>query len=143
MERTVAARLVFRTVADTKAALAIAVARNPGYTSFDESLSVTVGGEPVRLTELPEHHGGRLHYMEFADPSEVTVEYSATVTGQALPEEVAPDIHQRCRNRGADPDFPAGVLVQSRVAHVTTVRGRSCFACVPYSTTWTSFQNAT
>ena len=89
MERTVAARLVFRTVADTKAALAIAVARNPGYTSFDESLSVTVGGEPVRLTELPEHHGGRLHYMEFADPSEVTVEYSATVTGQALPEEAS------------------------------------------------------
>ena len=31
MERTVAARLVFKTVADTKVALAIAAARNSGY----------------------------------------------------------------------------------------------------------------
>lgn len=89
MERTVAARLVFKTVADTKAALAVAVARNPGYTSFEESLSVTVGGEQVPLTELPDHHGGRIHYMEFPDPSEVTVDYSATVTGQAMPEEAS------------------------------------------------------
>ena len=44
MERSVSARLVFRTVADTKVALAISVARNPGYTSFDESLSVTAEG---------------------------------------------------------------------------------------------------
>ncbi|UZX03776.1 transglutaminase family protein [Arthrobacter sp. CDRTa11] len=89
MERTVAARLVFKTVADTKAALAVAVAKNPGYSSFSESLAVTVGGEPVPVTELPDHHGGRMHYMEFADPSEVTVDYSATVTGQALPEEAS------------------------------------------------------
>jgi transglutaminase-like putative cysteine protease len=89
MERTVAARLVFKTVADTKAALAVAVAKNTGYSSFFESLAVTVGGEPVQVTELPDHHGGRMHYMEFADPSEVTVDYSATVTGQALPEEAS------------------------------------------------------
>ena len=87
MERSVAARLVFKTAAHTKAALAIAVARNPGYTSFQESLSVTAGGEQVPLTELPDHHGGRIHYMEFADPAEVTVEYSATVSGRAVPED--------------------------------------------------------
>lgn len=87
MERSVSARLVFKTVADTKAALAIAVAKNPGYSSFQESLSVTVGGDQVPLTELSDHHGGRIHYMEFADPAEVTVDYSATVAGRAAPEE--------------------------------------------------------
>jgi transglutaminase-like putative cysteine protease len=86
MERTVAARLVFKTVADTKVALAISVARNPGYTSFDETLSVTTDGQPVPLTELSDHHGGRFHYMEFAEPTEVTVDYAATVTGFAEPE---------------------------------------------------------
>jgi transglutaminase-like putative cysteine protease len=89
MERTVAARLVFKTAAETKAALAIAVARNPGYTSFEESLSVTAGGEEVPLTELPDHHGGRIHYMEFTEPAEVTVDYSAAVTGQAAAEDAS------------------------------------------------------
>ncbi|HET9349348.1 MAG TPA: transglutaminase, partial [Arthrobacter sp.] len=87
MERSVAARMAFKTVADTKVALAVSVARNSGYSGFQESLSVTSGGEDVPLTELSDHHGGRFHYMEFADPSEVLVEYTATVTGLALPEE--------------------------------------------------------
>jgi transglutaminase-like putative cysteine protease len=63
------------------------VARNAGYSGFEESLSVTAGGEDVALTELSDHHGGRFHYMEFAEPAEVLVEYSATVTGLALPDE--------------------------------------------------------
>ena len=87
MDRSVSARLVFRTAADTKVALAIAVARNAGYSSFEESLSVRVEGAEVPLTELADHHGGRIHYMEFPDPAEVTVEYSASVGGQATPEE--------------------------------------------------------
>jgi len=87
MERSVSARLAFRTIANTKVAMAIAVARNSGYASFEESLSVTAGGAAVPLTEVSDHHGGRLHYMEFAEPAEVTVEYSATVTGRAVPEE--------------------------------------------------------
>jgi transglutaminase-like putative cysteine protease len=87
MERSVAARLAFKTVAETKVALAVSVARNAGYSGFEESLSVTAGGEDVALTELSDHHGGRFHYMEFAEPTEVLVEYAATVTGFALPEE--------------------------------------------------------
>jgi hypothetical protein len=87
MERSVAARLAFKTVADTKVALAVAVARNAGYSGFVESLSVTSGGEEVPVTELPDHHGGRFHYMEFAEPADVLVEYSASVSGVALPEE--------------------------------------------------------
>lgn len=89
MERSVSARLAFRTVANTKVAMAIAVARNIGYTSFAESLSVTTGGEQVPLTEISDHHGGRFHYMEFAEPAEVTVEYTATVAGRGEPEEAS------------------------------------------------------
>ncbi|HSN36084.1 MAG TPA: transglutaminase, partial [Arthrobacter sp.] len=83
MERSVATRLAFKTVADTKVALAVAVARNPGYSALVESLSVTAGGSDVPLTELSDHHGGRFHYMEFAEPSDVLVEYTATATGVA------------------------------------------------------------
>ena len=43
--------------------------------------TASAGGEQVPLTELSDHHGGRFHYMEFADPTEVTVDYSATVRG--------------------------------------------------------------
>jgi transglutaminase-like putative cysteine protease len=87
MERSVSARLVFHTAATTKVAMAIAAARNEGYASFEESLSVVAGGVDVPLTEVSDHHGGRFHYMEFEEPTDVTVEYSATVAGRALPEE--------------------------------------------------------
>ena len=86
MERSVSARLAFRTTAQTKVAMAIAAARNSGYSSFEESLSVVAGGADVPLTEVSDHHGGRFHYMEFDQPAEVTVEYNATVTGRAVPE---------------------------------------------------------
>jgi transglutaminase-like putative cysteine protease len=87
MERTVSARLVFKTTANTKVAMAIAAARNDGYSSFEENLSITAGGEQVAASEVSDHHGGRLHFMEFPEPAEVTVEYSATVAGKANPEE--------------------------------------------------------
>ncbi|WP_284984632.1 transglutaminase family protein [Arthrobacter sp. efr-133-TYG-118] len=87
MERNVAAQLVFKTVANTKVAMAIAVASNPGYESLTEELSVTVEGEAVPLTELTDHHGGRFQYMEFAEPSEVTVDYRASVEGFGVPDE--------------------------------------------------------
>ncbi|XAS62978.1 transglutaminase-like domain-containing protein [Pseudarthrobacter sp. So.54] len=87
MERSVAARMGFKTVAGTKVALAVSVARNSGYSSFVETLSVTSGGDDVPVTELSDHHGGRFHYMQFADPADVLVEYTATVAGAAVPEE--------------------------------------------------------
>jgi transglutaminase-like putative cysteine protease len=79
--------MAFKTVAVTKVALAVAVVRNAGYDSFQEPLSVTVDGEEVALTEPSDQHGGRFHYMEFAEPSEVLVDYTATVAGFAQPEE--------------------------------------------------------
>ncbi len=121
MERSVSARLAFRTVADTKVAMAIAVARNSGYSSFAESLSVTAGGEQVPLTEVSDHHGGRLHYMEFAGPADVTVEYSATVAGRAEPENA--DLADRIRyvrpSRYAESDR----LLPTAYAEFDTVRG--------------------
>ncbi|MCA4132118.1 transglutaminase family protein [Arthrobacter sp. M4] len=88
MERTVAAHLEFKTVANTKVALAVAVARNSGYSSLTESLTVTTSdGADVPLRELEDQHGGRFHYMEFVDPSVVTVDYKATVVGTAVAEE--------------------------------------------------------
>ena len=87
MERNVAAQLVFKTVANTKVAMAIAMASNPGYDSLTEELSVTVEGEAVPFTELRDHHGGRFQYMEFEEPSEVTVDYRASVEGLGAPDE--------------------------------------------------------
>lgn len=95
MERTVSARLVFKTTANTKVAMAIAVAENSGFSRFEESLSVEAGGRQIPLTAVADHHGGRFHYMEFTDPDEVTVEYSATVTGRGVPQEA--DLADRIR----------------------------------------------
>ncbi|MFJ5955133.1 transglutaminase family protein [Paenarthrobacter sp. NPDC092416] len=86
MERNVAAKLVFKTVANTKVAMAIAVANNPGYDSVTETLSITADGGDVPFSELNDHHGGRFQYMEFAEPTEVTVEYAATVHGFGVPD---------------------------------------------------------
>ncbi|MEV7661162.1 transglutaminase family protein [Paenarthrobacter sp. NPDC089316] len=90
MERNVAASLVFKTAANTKVAMAIAVAHNPGFDSVTEKLSVTVAGEELPVAELSDHHGGRFHYLELAEPSEVSVEYSATVLGHAEPDSSSP-----------------------------------------------------
>ncbi|MCD4850853.1 transglutaminase family protein [Arthrobacter sp. AK01] len=90
MERNVAATLVFKTAANTKVAMAIAVAGNPGYGSVTETLSITTAGMDVPFAELSDHHGGRFHYMEFSEPSEVSVEYRATVHGFGVPDESSP-----------------------------------------------------
>ncbi|MCT9870312.1 transglutaminase-like domain-containing protein [Paenarthrobacter aurescens] len=90
MERNVAASLVFKTAANTKVAMAIAVANNPGYDSVTESLSITMAGVEVPYAELSDHHGGRFQYLEFSEPSEVTVDYRATVHGFAEPDVPAP-----------------------------------------------------
>ncbi|MGO4143541.1 transglutaminase family protein [Paenarthrobacter sp. YAF11_1] len=90
MERNVAATLVFKTAANTKVAMAIAVARNTGYDSVTEALSITSAGDELPFAELSDHHGGRFHYLEFTEPSEVTVEYRATVHGFGIPETSTP-----------------------------------------------------
>src|SRR5579859_4834425 len=88
MQRTVGARLSFTTVARTKVAMAVAAAHNPGYTSFDEQLTITAGGEPVPWRELVDGHGGRFHVFELDEPSDVDVEYHAVVEGRAVAERI-------------------------------------------------------
>lgn len=88
MLRTVSARLSFTTVPRTKVAMAVAVARNPGYTSFDEQLSVTSNGEAVPWRELLDGHGGRFQVLEFEESSDVEVEYQASIGGRAVPDAV-------------------------------------------------------
>lgn len=90
MKRTVSARLVFKTTANTSLVLAVAVARNEGYDAVEETLSATVAGAEVPLAELADVHGGRLHALTLAEPSEVVVEYAASVTGHAVPEPADP-----------------------------------------------------
>jgi transglutaminase-like putative cysteine protease len=88
MLRTVSARLSFTPVARTKVAMAVAVAKNPGYSSFEERLSVTSQGGEVPRRELVDGHGGRFHVLELDEPADVEVEYSASVGGRAVQEPV-------------------------------------------------------
>ena len=88
MLRTVSARLSFTTVARTKVAMAVAVAKNPGYTSVEERISVTSAGADIPLRELVDGHGGRFHVFELEDPSDVEVEYWAAVGGRAVAEPI-------------------------------------------------------
>ena len=88
MQRNVSARLSFSTAARTKLALAVAVARHPGYASFEEELVVTSGGERIEARELLDGHGGRFHVLELEEPAEVDVAYWARVGGTCEPEPV-------------------------------------------------------
>ena len=81
MERIVSARMAFKTVAGTKVAMAVAVARNPGYTGFDEELSVTADGVEVPLTELADHHGGPIAAGRPANLCVIDPEVTWTVDG--------------------------------------------------------------
>ncbi|GAB4099648.1 transglutaminase family protein [Sinomonas halotolerans] len=85
MQRSVGAHLAFTTTARTKLAMAVAAARLPGYTSFEEELVVTAQGERLEPRELLDGHGGRFHVLEFPEPAEVEVTYRATVDGTAEP----------------------------------------------------------
>ncbi|MGG5175486.1 transglutaminase-like domain-containing protein [Pseudarthrobacter sp. J1763] len=87
MERNVSARIQFKTVANTKVAMSIAVARNSGYTRLEEHLSVRSGDQDVPLKVLEGANGSITHYMEFAEPADVSVEYTASVEGRAIPED--------------------------------------------------------
>jgi transglutaminase-like putative cysteine protease len=88
MRRAVSARIAAKTNADTSMVFAVAAARNPGFDSFEEELTVLVNSEPAEVREVQDAHGGRLHLLAVTEPSTVELEYSATVTGVAVPEDV-------------------------------------------------------
>lgn len=90
MERAVSARLTARTASRTSMVFAIAAVRNPGYSEFTESLEATVDGRPVKLGELADAHGGRLHTLTVDDASDVVLDYRADIRGEGVPEAVEP-----------------------------------------------------
>ena len=59
----------------------IAITKMPGLT-IDETLSVTLDGAPVEVSELLDVHGTRLHHLA-TGVGQLTISYSATVDGRA------------------------------------------------------------
>lgn len=88
MQRVVSAHLAFSTTADTSIAMAIAAARNNGFSSLDETLNATVDGVPMQLHEVVDVHGGRMHTITLERPARVVVDYRAEITGTAVAEPV-------------------------------------------------------
>ncbi|WP_285725211.1 transglutaminase-like domain-containing protein [Psychromicrobium xiongbiense] len=86
MQRSVASRLVFTVQPQTAVVLNLAVAQL-GYDSLEEELSIRSGETELDYRELVDVHGGRLFALDLPNSAEVTVDYRATVLGQAADEE--------------------------------------------------------
>lgn len=79
-------RMILEASGPARFALAVAVAR--GYDA-EEALAVTLDGGPLRVEELEDDHGGRVHVFD-AGPGIVEVRYDAVVMGEAAPPPVEP-----------------------------------------------------
>jgi transglutaminase-like putative cysteine protease len=77
MRRQVSANLQLDVTAPALLALQVAVATRPAQ----ERLTVCAGSELVPVRELAAPHGGRTHVVD-APPSQLVVDYSATVEGE-------------------------------------------------------------
>jgi transglutaminase-like putative cysteine protease len=87
MRRTVSADLEFTTIAGaTRVVLQVAAARVPGL-EIEETLAVTLDGEPLTAVEVPTAHGGVLHTLDLPPSTpwgkKVHVRYDATVSSAA------------------------------------------------------------
>lgn len=81
MQRTVSAHVDAQIVDTTDLVLSIAVARGPDIA--EESLSMTLEGQPLEFTEVVEADGTRLHVCRDIPTGQFVAEYQATVDGQA------------------------------------------------------------
>lgn len=84
MRRTVSAELAFTTIAGaTRVVLQVAAARVPGL-KIEETLAVTLDGEPLTAVEIPTAHGGVMHTFDFPASTpwgkKIRLRYDATVT---------------------------------------------------------------
>jgi transglutaminase-like putative cysteine protease len=84
--RHVGAQLEVDVLQPLEAVLQLAVSDMPG-TSVQESLTITLGGEPVTPAEVVIPGEGRTHVFS-AQPGLLTVAYRATVDGRSTPAEV-------------------------------------------------------
>ncbi len=80
MRRTVSCQLLATVSAPTELVVGVAVATGASTT---ETLSVTVDGADVPLTEVAADHGTRLHLAPAVGPGAVSVIYDAIVDGRA------------------------------------------------------------
>jgi transglutaminase-like putative cysteine protease len=86
--RRVGARLTLQAHQPAEVVLQVAAAARPGLRP-EESLAVTLDGEPVAVTELAMPAGGRAQVFR-AGPGQLTIAYDAVLHGAALPAEVGP-----------------------------------------------------
>ena len=81
--RTVSARLTLDVESNADLIVAIAVADINELA--EESMVVELNGEPFEPTVVHTDHGGRLHQLRDVEPGRLSVEYDATVVGEAPP----------------------------------------------------------
>lgn len=81
--RHVFAQLELEVASPADIVLAIAVAEGPERAS--ETLTVELDGSPVDAVAIGAPHGGRLHQLRGLAPGRLTVDYEASVIGQAPP----------------------------------------------------------
>lgn len=95
MRRSVSSDIAFTTIAGaTRLVLQVALARAPGL-DIEESLTITLDGEPLTPVEVPTAHGGVMHTLDLPGSTpwgrKATVRYEATVTSDDAPPTSAPD----------------------------------------------------
>lgn len=69
--------------------VAVAIAVADGVRRTREALRVELDGRPISTTEVPAACGGRIHVLRDVPVGHVTIEYSATVSGQGPPPPVS------------------------------------------------------
>ena len=77
--RHVGAHLEINLTSPARLVFQMAVARDPGH-ELDETMSITVDGQPVQPAVVEVSNGGILHVLT-SEPGEMVVDYQATVTG--------------------------------------------------------------
>ncbi|MGH3425532.1 MAG: transglutaminase-like domain-containing protein [Nocardioidaceae bacterium] len=131
MLRRVNVRLELDVAEPAELILSIAVARDGGYESIAEELSVTADGEPVRAQEVIDAHGGVLHVLRPRSAARFVVDYTARVAGKAAspPVDELDLIHYRRPSRYVESDE----LLATAAAEL---RGRSGAELLDTVTDW-------
>jgi len=88
MDRSVSCRFDAELHGVSDVILSFAVAS--GASLAAESISVSLGGSPIEVSELIEEHGTRLHTAAAVGPGRLEVTYSASISGRAAPAPVSP-----------------------------------------------------
>jgi transglutaminase-like putative cysteine protease len=88
MERTVSAHLECDVLMAVDVVLSVAVATGPAVR--DETLTATIDGVPIDLTEITDDDGTRLHVADGVPTGKLVVDYATVVTSLAEPPEVRP-----------------------------------------------------